>query len=365
MRIFYYLSHYISHRLAGEAYVGLLRELGHTVHCNLAAGSASNLPDAPDIAAASDLTTDQLAFLDKADLVVLHQEPVYYADIFERLPVLRKKTVTAYAVWENEELAPQYRAPLQMVDSVWTCSEFCRRAIAPHVRECLVLPHLVRRGKVSAGDLAWAQGVLFKSREAGAFVFLSVVDAVNPRKNLPALLGAFKLLRRSCRAPTRLLLKQYRAIVPLDNAPDVLNIGENVSCGRMSALYALCDAYVSAHHAEGWGLGISEAMSFGKPAIATGYSGNMEYMNEENSFPVPCSIGPVSAEQCEKIPLFRPGMVWADVDMPALASTMRRVAEGRYAPGLSAHAAAITESFGPTAIKTRLSELLASLPSRP
>ena len=50
-----------------------------------------------------------------------------------------------------------------------------------------------------------------------------------------------------------------------------------------SSLTALCDCYVSLHRAEGFGFGPAEAMWLGKPVIATGYSGNLDFMTAENS----------------------------------------------------------------------------------
>ena len=52
---------------------------------------------------------------------------------------------------------------------------------------------------------------------------------------------------------------------------------------------AACDAYVSLHRSEGTGLTITDAMALGKPVIATGWSGNMDFMNVANSFPVQLS----------------------------------------------------------------------------
>ena len=57
----------------------------------------------------------------------------------------------------------------------------------------------------------------------------------------------------------------------------------------------LSDCYVSLHRSEGFGLTIAEAMALGKPAIATAYSGNLEFMTAENSYlcPAPrCEVGP-------------------------------------------------------------------------
>ena len=52
---------------------------------------------------------------------------------------------------------------------------------------------------------------------------------------------------------------------------------------RQRALMAACDCYVSLHRSEGFGLTMAEAMAIGKPVIATGYSGNVDFMNSGNS----------------------------------------------------------------------------------
>lgn len=46
------------------------------------------------------------------------------------------------------------------------------------------------------------------------------------------------------------------------------------------------DAYALLHRAEGFGSPLAEVMAAGIPAVATGWSGNMDFMTEENSFPV-------------------------------------------------------------------------------
>ena len=56
-------------------------------------------------------------------------------------------------------------------------------------------------------------------------------------------------------------------------------------------MIAEADCYVSLHHAEGFGYTMAEAMFYGVPVIASGYSGNLEYMTAENSFLVPCDGG--------------------------------------------------------------------------
>ncbi|MDR1243235.1 MAG: glycosyltransferase [Deltaproteobacteria bacterium] len=355
LRIFYYLSGYISHCIAGLDYVNCLKQSGHTlcvVH--------------PESGAPADLLPagEQEDFARKAELVILHEDPAVYPAIYAQWPFLKEKRVVGYVAWENEILNRCLTDPLQLVSEVWTCSDFCRSAISPHVRKCSVLPHLVQRGAFNQEDARWVKNFLRAIKSKGQeeeFIFLSVVDAVNPRKNLQGLLTAFNLLLRGSRRPVRLLLKQYRMEMKLDKLERVSSLAENLSKGRMNALYALCDAYVSAHHAEGWGMGLSSAMAFGKPVIATGYSGNMHYMNAENSLPVPYVLAPVSDAMLKLCyPLFTRDMRWADPDLTQMAAAMRKVAEKRFDAALPRKAAAITGLFGPEKIKNRLNELLES-----
>ena len=65
----------------------------------------------------------------------------------------------------------------------------------------------------------------------------------------------------------------------------------------LHGLQSVCDAYVSLHRSEGLGLGMAECMALGKPVIATGYSGNLEFMNHGNSCLVDFRMVPVAARR--------------------------------------------------------------------
>ena len=108
-------------------------------------------------------------------------------------------------------------------------------------------------------------------------------------------------------------------------------------------LISLSDAYVSLHRSEGLGLGLAEAMALGRPAIATGYSGNLEFMDEDNSLLVAHRLVPVAPGEY----LFDdPRFFWADPDVDDAARQMRRLADD---PALRARLAAA----GPAAILAR------------
>ena len=70
-------------------------------------------------------------------------------------------------------------------------------------------------------------------------------------------------------------------------------------------------------------------MHLGKPVIATGWSGNMDFMSEQNACLVNYSLVPVRADtQAAYREAFTgPGARWADPNLDEAASWMRRLAE--------------------------------------
>jgi glycosyltransferase involved in cell wall biosynthesis len=59
-------------------------------------------------------------------------------------------------------------------------------------------------------------------------------------------------------------------------------------------------------------------MYLGKPVIATGYSGNMEFMNHHNSLPVKYQLVEIQEDQN----LYRKGQWWAEPDIAHAAECM-------------------------------------------
>ena len=83
-----------------------------------------------------------------------------------------------------------------------------------------------------------------------------------------------------------------------------------------------CDVYLSLHRAEGFGLGIAEAMALGKPVIVTDYSSTKEFCNETNSIPVGYKM--VAMEKSENR-LYSDAKMWADPDIDAAAAALEKI----------------------------------------
>ena len=112
------------------------------------------------------------------------------------------------------------------------------------------------------------------------------------------------------------------------------------SCGTSTcsvpdqmALVAAADCLVSLHRSEGLGLHLAEAMWLGTPTIATRYSGNLDFMDDDNSLLIDAEL--VHVERGEGV--YPPSAKWADPDLDQAAAAMRRLAGD---PALAARLAA-------------------------
>src|SRR5213076_1122404 len=106
---------------------------------------------------------------------------------------------------------------------------------------------------------------------------------------------------------------------------DVHIIDRSLSRGELDGLMAACDCYVSLHRSEGFGLTMAEAMYVGKPVIATGYSGNLDFMTPHNSYLVDYEVVAVG----EGAAPYPAHAEWAEPSVEHAACLMRHVFEHR------------------------------------
>jgi hypothetical protein len=168
----------------------------------------------------------------------------------------------------------------------------------------------------------------------GSFAFVTTFDTDSGlnRKNGLGVLRAFSNAFRD-RSDVVLVLKVNGIAQPPELAREIASmkpgsiivIDKYLSYAEVLGLYAACDAFVSLHRAEGLGLGPMEAMLLGKPVIATGWSGNMDFMNDAGSALVRFNFVPVLDTQLAYQPGFfaRP-QLWAEPDLLHASALMVR-----------------------------------------
>jgi glycosyltransferase involved in cell wall biosynthesis len=108
--------------------------------------------------------------------------------------------------------------------------------------------------------------------------------------------------------------------------PRIIIVSDRLPHHEVMALFDACDVYISLHRSEGLGLPPMEAMSLGKVVVATGYSGNMTFMNEQNSLPAPYRLVAPGRDTPYMTRRFAgPSAVWADPDIDRTASILLRL----------------------------------------
>ena len=230
--------------------------------------------------------------------------------------------------WEVDDMPASMASSARFLDEIWGCSRFTAAAIARAVMVPVfaLAPPLVPRDPTDTAAI----------RRGDDFVFLVCFDyfSILERKNPLAAVAAFE---RAFPAGSgaRLLVKTInggvvrsehaRLLAAAARHPDVQVVDGYLSPAEQRALLGNCDAFVSLHRAEGFGFMLAEAMSFGKPVIATAFSGNLDFMTDRNSYLVGYDLVRVPAG-CEPYPRTS---LWAEPRVDEAAAAMRRVFDHR------------------------------------
>ena len=271
--------------------------------------------------------------------------------------------------WEVEDFPPAQHGGFAHVDEVWVATEFIRGAIEPHapVPVRTITPPLPQRGPdptLTRADVGLPESTVFLF----SFDFLSTAERKNPWGLIDAFRRAFRpgegpvLVIKSINARERPADAERLRLAAAGHPHVVLREDYLEPAGR-DALVAHCDCYVSLHRSEGLGLTMAEAMTWGKPVIATGYGGNLQFMTERNSFLVPWTPATIPADAAP----YPADGTWAEPDLDAAARAMREVLERPdIAAARGAQAARdIAALHSPQAAGARIAARLADIYERP
>ena len=174
------------------------------------------------------------------------------------------------------------------------------------------------------------------ARRSSAFRFLTVSNSHDlERYNTLAVLEAFRGAF-TAQDDVVLVIKDYgassgdrtlrNAIAGFERGPRIEYVSEFTDKRELIRLYKSCDAFVSAHRGEGFGMKILDAMACGLPVITPLFGGPTAYCEPGNTMPVDFSLVPMG--NCLDTRSLRITNVptWAEVDV--------RKPEGADAKGL-------------------------------
>jgi glycosyltransferase involved in cell wall biosynthesis len=252
--------------------------------------------------------------------------PAFLADAGPRFS--ENRYTIGFWWWEATTFPERSRGAFELVDEVWVGSEHVAAALAP----VSPVPVVTVRIPVTMPAIAPVARERLGLPEGHLFLFMFDLHSVIERKNPMAVIEAFTRAFEPGSGAS-LVVKCINRASKLDDYdrlrfaaaghPDVHIVDRYVSAQEKDAMLAACDCYVSLHRAEGFGLTPAEAMYLGKPVIATGYSGNLEYMTAENSYLVDYTLRPIGEGQFP----YPPDGEWAEPDLDHAARLMREVAE--------------------------------------
>lgn len=243
--------------------------------------------------------------------------------------ILENRYNVALWWWELEEF-PEIGADTEpLFDEVWVGTEHVARAVRGRTSKPVhLLPVPIRELDTAAdrSGLGLPEGFMFLF----TFDFLSAFTRKNPLGVIEAFTKAFQpnegpvLVIKSVNGATEVASLEMLRLAAAGRQ-DIVMLDGYLPPERKDALIASCDSYVSLHRAEGYGLGMAEAVALGKPVIATNYSGNLAFLNNENSYLVHYETGSVPPDTGP----YREGAAWAEPDIDDAAAKMRHVYENQ------------------------------------
>jgi glycosyltransferase involved in cell wall biosynthesis len=235
--------------------------------------------------------------------------------------------------WELEQ-APQWYAPAwPMVNEMWAPTRFIEQMLrdsAPSNVTITYVPLPVVRPAIDASLTREHFGLDDRFTFLFAFDFMSVMKRKNPLALIDAFTQAFalgtgpRLIIKAINGDKR-LAERDALLAAAAQHPDITVMDTYFTRVETSSLMNLADCYVSLHRSEGLGLTISEAMSHGKPVIATAYSGNLDFMDDTNSYLVPWTRVAVG-EHAEG---YAADATWAEPNIAEASRLMRYVYENQ------------------------------------
>ena len=256
------------------------------------------------------------------DGMILHQYPGWMTAGRENI---------VYLAWEQRDGSHYWREVFEGFDQVWALSSFAARSL----EQCLErpvhdVPCVLEINKLPVAGTKSQFGL-----DPNALVVLYVFDANSSieRKNPEAALRAFEAAfgphdpvqlcikaSNSARLEHRSRLSAFlRDAARLGDRVKIIT--QNLSREQTMKLISSVDCYMSLHRSEGFGYTCAEAMAYGVPVIATRYSGNLDFMDDQSAYLV--DAREVEVQRAEGP--FHRGSVWADPNLDSAIHALQTV----------------------------------------
>ncbi len=272
----------------------------------------------------------EVTTVDGPGTLVLAINPNQLAYAISALPpgAVANKRIVGYFVWEQEELPPTWLAPTAFVDEIWAPSRFVADAFSKVFPEKSVklVPYDLTLPTAVQSDLS-----RFGLPDKHLVLVAANLESGMERKNLAGVLAAYDQafgqdddVALVIKLHGRRIFSDRRAalVAAIEGGRHVL-IEEELSDDDMWSLIACCDTILSMHRAEGYGLLLKQALMLNKRVVATGWSGNFDFMeDDERAYLVDYNLVPLSDP--DGIYEAGPKARWAEPDVGHAAALLKR-----------------------------------------
>jgi glycosyltransferase involved in cell wall biosynthesis len=233
--------------------------------------------------------------------------------------------------WELPVFPKAWSPVFELIDEVWAGSRFLHEMYSKATTKPVTLMPLSASVE-RVGDFDRRHFAL--PQDEFLFLFIFDFNSSLVRKNPMAVIEAFQQAFDKKNSDVGLVLKTmngrdednaWQAFLKRCEADKRIHlITGTLDRPEVLGLIKVCDAYVSLHRAEGFGRTLAEAMLLGKPVVATNYSGNVDFMHSDFSFPV--DQEPVAVNDGD-YHWIQPSdnAAWADPDVAHASQQMQRV----------------------------------------
>lgn len=290
-------------------------------------GVPTSLRDVPAEFAKTPLDRRPFMGLELYDATLIHVQPEpYFSTVYAQAglePAPGRYRIGMW-YWEFGEIPPEWGVQAETLHEVWAPTRFIAEALHRSLR---VPVHSVLPGVRLGAFTPLPRSHFGIPDDRYAFLFMFDMNSIQERKNPLGLIEAYV---EAVRADDRAVLvikvsrganapRELARLLQAAKRAHAIVIDRMMSREESYALMHACDCYVSLHRSEGLGLTMAEAMLLAKPVIATGYSGNLDFMTPRDSRLVGYRLVPLERD----IHPYRRGWLWAEPSCEEAACWMR------------------------------------------
>lgn len=264
---------------------------------------------------------------DQGGPLVCHANPPDFQQaLYNHRMAIGGRKLIGYWAWELPKVPETWRPAFRMVHEVWVPSTFVSDAL--HDANCQapirVVPHPLLAPEAAPHSTTGNGSPL---TILTVFAYESGFNRKNPLAAVDAFREAF-----GDRGDVRLVIKvrgkstsgeqEEMLAAHVAEARNIEIVDRDLDHAGMLDLYLSADVLLSLHRAEGFGIPLATAMLMGKPVVATAWSGNLEFMDDNSACLVPATLIPAEDDTAAYQGI---SSSWAEPSIQEAANWLKRL----------------------------------------